>query len=272
MKGSFEFPVSFCKTLIKPKWQTGSLLVRTKWLYTSTLLKLNTHRGTPCLKIATESTWTAVLDPYLDLHVEVSLLALLPLLCLHPLLLLQTLHQLLGDIHVSHRLEHLTWNIGRGPNENHRANRVQDCNVSVFTIIAMTQLLFPPPHPSYICSCVLKDKLAGAVEWNLYGTVSQTQNLKKISGRKTKRKVTYWAWTHGCRPTCMRWCSGALRGHRHAHHSCALWPPPWCTVTPRHHQTYTTGQRERMKDGGGRWLWKRDVWGQKKRGGGGRGG
>lgn len=50
-----------------------------------------------------------VLVSYLDLHVEVSLLTLLPLLCLHPFLLLQTLHQLLGDVHVSHWQEHLAW-------------------------------------------------------------------------------------------------------------------------------------------------------------------
>lgn len=48
---------------------------------------------------------------YLNLHVEMSLLALFPLLGLHPFLLLQTLHQLLWDVHVSHWLEHLTWEI-----------------------------------------------------------------------------------------------------------------------------------------------------------------
>lgn len=65
-----------------------------------------------------------------------------------------------------------------------------------------------------------------------------------IERKKEREYVTYWAWTRVCRPTCKRWCSGALRGHRHVHHSCALWPPPWCTATPRRHQTYTTGERE----------------------------
>lgn len=65
------------------------------------------HRST------SEHLKTAVLVSYLDLHVEVSLLALLPLLCLHPLLLLQTLHQLLGDVHVSHWLQHLAWDARR---------------------------------------------------------------------------------------------------------------------------------------------------------------
>lgn len=68
---------------------------------------------------------TAVLIPYLDLHVEVSLLTLLPLLCFHPLLLLQTLHKLLGDVHVSHGLEHLTWDAARGKSENYEAESVQ---------------------------------------------------------------------------------------------------------------------------------------------------
>lgn len=58
------------------------------------------------LDCSNRATWTLPV-PYLDLHVEVSLLALLPLLRLHPFLLLQTLHQLLGDVHVGHRLQHL---------------------------------------------------------------------------------------------------------------------------------------------------------------------
>lgn len=47
--------------------------------------------------------------PYLYLHVKVSLLPLFSLLSFHPLLLLQPLHQLLGDIHVCDRLQDLTW-------------------------------------------------------------------------------------------------------------------------------------------------------------------
>lgn len=38
-----------------------------------------------------------------------SFLALLPFLCLHPFLLLQSLHQLLRDVHVCDRLQHLTY-------------------------------------------------------------------------------------------------------------------------------------------------------------------
>lgn len=68
------------------------------------------------------------------------------------------------------------------------------------------------------------------------------------------RMFTYWAWTHGCRPTCMRWCSGGRRGHRRVRRSCVLWPPPWCIVTLRHHQTCTTAERDRMIDGDRWWL------------------
>ena len=77
--------------------------------------------------------------------------------------------------------------------------------------------------------------------------------------------VTYWAWTLGCRPTCTHWCSGALRGHHRVHHSCVLWLPPWCIVTPRHRQTCTTADRERMID-------KREQGGCERRKGGGGGG
>lgn len=59
---------------------------------------------------------TASISSYLDLHVEVSLLALFPLLRLYPFLLLQTFHQLLGDVHVGHGLEHLAWNRRKAPN------------------------------------------------------------------------------------------------------------------------------------------------------------
>lgn len=86
---------------------------------------------------------------------------------------------------------------------------------------------------------------------------------KGRKGRQEREYITYWAWTHGCRPTCRHWCSGALRGHRHAHHSCALWPPPWCTVTPRHHQTYTTGERQNDRQEG-RDMRKAAKWGKRK--------
>lgn len=59
---------------------------------------------------------SAAIFSYLNLHVEVSFLALFPLLCLHPFLLLQSLHQLLGDVYVSHWLEHLTWGIRQAVN------------------------------------------------------------------------------------------------------------------------------------------------------------
>lgn len=46
---------------------------------------------------------------HLDLHVEMSLLTFLPLLGFYPFLLLQTLHQLLRDVHVCHGLKDLTY-------------------------------------------------------------------------------------------------------------------------------------------------------------------
>lgn len=48
-------------------------------------------------------------SPDLHLHVEMRFLALLPFLCLHPLLLLQSLHQLLRDVHVRDWLQHFTY-------------------------------------------------------------------------------------------------------------------------------------------------------------------
>lgn len=137
----------------------------------------------------------AAIFSYLNLHVEVSFLALFPLLCLHPFLLLQSLHQLLGDVHISHWLEHLTWGNKTGT-------------------------------------------------W-LFG--NQGSNLENLIQRWC---ITHSAWTPGCRPTCMRWCNGALTGHRRVRHSCALWLLPWCTSTRHHRQIYTTedinGTRKRI--------------------------
>jgi len=56
-----------------------------------------------------KSNWLGWFAPYLYLHVKVSLLPLFSLLGFHPLLLLQPLHQLLGDIIVCDRLQDLTW-------------------------------------------------------------------------------------------------------------------------------------------------------------------
>ncbi len=90
-------------------------------------LKLNSYQSNLSLQCI-----TAVLVSYLDLHVEVSLLALLSLLCLHPFLLLQTLHQLLGDVHVGHWLEHLAWDTQRDAGENYRVDSVIHNNICVY--------------------------------------------------------------------------------------------------------------------------------------------